>query len=66
MIKSAVTARDSVNPVSLRINFSVVTANLPPPHPTHPTLSPVLRSHSMPDSVCWWWEWGVRDMLSYA
>lgn len=32
MIKSAVTARDSVNPVSLRINFSIVTAN--PPAPT--------------------------------
>lgn len=26
MIKSPVTARDSVNPVSLRINFSVVKA----------------------------------------
>lgn len=26
MIKSLVTARDSVNPVSLRINYSVVTA----------------------------------------
>jgi hypothetical protein len=38
MIKSAVTARDSVNPVSLRINFSVVTAKPPP--------NPILRSHS--------------------
>lgn len=36
MIKSAVTARDSVNPVSLRINFSVVTAKPPTPNPPNP------------------------------
>lgn len=33
MIKSTVTARDSVNPVSPRINFSVVTAKPPTPTP---------------------------------
>lgn len=40
MIKSPVTARDSVNPVSLRINFSVVT-----------TETSFFRSHCMPSVV---------------
>lgn len=55
MIKSPVPARDSVSPVSLRINFSVVTAK---------TFS--FRSLTTCQALCWVAGVGVGEVLTQA